>query len=185
MRNVVKLVVAIFSLTVNSVNSQSTPNLPKTVTVVSESTNHSYTNSSDAQKSRSSSISVKSTNFTYKLRVYFDVDLTKKVQRFLQKELNSKHFTDTNNSSLWTIMKNNDKIFECKIKKGLVRMYVDKELTSKKFQTEIKEIGEKLKHIINGTSMENTQKERKKEAKRKLEIAKRAYEKAKRDYENQ
>lgn len=183
MKNLVKLAVVVVLLTANSMNAQTITEPSATSKTTSVTVENSTLTHSDYRGSMSSSISVKSTNSTYKFRASFDNDLTKRVRTFLQKELRNIKFTNTNNSSFWMQTKNNEKAFECKVREGLVRMYVDKELTSKKFQTEIKEIEEQLKHIINGTSIKITQKERKKEAKRKLEVAKRAYEKAKRDYE--
>lgn len=130
MKNLVKLISVVVFLTVNFMNSQTI--------------SHNRSN-------RSSSVSVKGTNSSYKFRAFFDEDLTKSVQKLLQKELKGKRFTDTNNSTFWSITKNNEKAFKCKVGKGYVRIFVDKEVMPKQFQNEVEKIGEDLRYIISGS----------------------------------
>lgn len=187
MKTIVKLISAAILLIAINVSSQTTPEPPTPPKTTSEtktsSSSHSYTNGKK-RRSRSSSFSVKSTNSTYKLRSTFHDDITTDVQHFLKGELENFEVTDTNNSTYWKIIKNDEEVFKCKVYEGGIRIFVDKTQTSKRFQKEIKEISKKLKYIINGDDVEVAVKREKEIAKREYEIAKRKYENAKKRYNN-
>ncbi|CAM1361110.1 hypothetical protein [Tenacibaculum xiamenense] len=181
------LMCLVFFLTSIFVKAQETPEPPQPPTHVHSNTeerSYSYNTSTNrGKRSSSSSISVKSTNTTYKFRASFNEELTMDVRNFLQKKFRDMKFTNTNGSSFWSILKNNEEVFKCKVSEGFVRIYADKEMTSKGFQEKVVRIGNELKYVINGESMLKSEQARKENAKRRLERAKREYERAKKNYE--
>ncbi len=177
----------VFFLTTIFVKAQETPEPPQPPTEVhntAEERSYSYNSSTNRSKrNSSSSISVKSTNTTYKFRASFNDEFTVDVRNFLQKKLSEMKFTNSNGTSFWSNLKNNEEVFKCRVSEGYVRIYVDKEMTSKDFQEKIQAIGNQLKYVINGENMRESKKARKESAKRRLDRAKREYERAQRNYD--
>ncbi len=146
----------------------------------------SYFSNSTSNKSKcngSSSILVKSNKTTYKFKASFNDEITADVRDFLQMKFKDLKFSNTNQTTFWTIVKNKEEAFSCKLSEGHVRIYADKEMISKGFQEKLKAIGEELKYVINGEAMKGANDARKEVAKRRLAHAKREYERAKRYYE--
>lgn len=146
----------------------------------------SYFSNSTSNKSKcsgSSSISVKSNKTTYKFKASFNDEITADVRDFLQMKFKDLKFSNINQTTFWTIVKNKEEAFSCKLSEGHVRIYADKEMISKGFQEKLKAIGEELKYVINGEAMKGANDARKEVAKRRLAHAKREYERAKHYYE--
>lgn len=171
-------ITAIFltAFTLSAQTSPTPPTPPSTTHSVTQST--TYTNSSNDYSSSSSSISVKKTNSTFKFRASYRDELTNNVSRYLQDNLKGMKCTNTNDSTFWMIEKNDDEAFKCKVSEGGIRIFVDRELTSKKFQNKIEKIVENLKYIVNNENPTKAKEKRVKEAEKALELAKEAYKRA-------
>ena len=184
MRNAMCLV---FFLTIIMATAQKKKESAQSLTENYRSTDSmSYFSNSTSNKSKrngSSSISVKNNKTMYKFRASFNDEITADVRGFLQKKFEDLKFSNTNQTTFWTIVKNKEEAFSCKLNEGYVRIYADKEMISKGFQEKLKAIGEELKYVINGEAMRGANDARKEVAKRRLAHAKREYERAKRYYE--
>ena len=99
----------------------------------------------------SSSISVKDNESYYKFRANFNKQFTSKIRTFLTEELSKLKLSSENNStSNWGLMIEGKEVFDCKLENGAVRIFVDKENTTKELQNSIKRTGENLKQFISG-----------------------------------
>ena len=179
MKTLVTFTITAIFLTAFTLSAQTTPTPPQTPTTHSVTNSTTYTNSSNDYGNSSSSISVKKTNSTYKFRASYSDDLTKNVSRYLQDNLKGMKFTSTNNTSFWGIVKNNEEAFKCKVSEGGIRISVDREITSEKFQNKIEKIVENLKYVVNNENPNEAKAKRVKEAEAALKMAKEAYERAK------
>lgn len=178
---VISIVCIIFALT--SVISQTVPvpptppNSNSTTVSTSSTTSSSYSIDDDGNYS-SHSIAVKNHNSTYRFRARFNDALTKRIKNRLTKEFSDRNFSKSYNAYFWRIVKNDKNVFECKLDEGSLKIYVDKEMTSEKFQQRIEELGEELKYLISGEKPEDAKKQALLEAERRLKHAERAYERA-------
>ncbi|WP_272151381.1 hypothetical protein [Tenacibaculum aiptasiae] len=178
MKTLVTLTITAIFLTAFTLSAQTPPTPPSPSTTHSVTQSTTYTNSSSNHSSGSSSISVKKTNSTFKFRASYKDKLTNNVSRYLQDNLDGMKFTNTNNSTFWKIEKNDEEAFKCKVSEGGIRIFVDRELTSKKFQNKIEKIVENLKYIVNNEDPTKAKEKRVKEAEKALELAKEAYKRA-------
>ncbi|OSY87307.1 hypothetical protein WH52_11695 [Tenacibaculum holothuriorum] len=171
----------VFSLT--SVVAQTTPVTPtppnssSTTVSTSSTTSRSYS-VDDNGKYSSHSIAVKNHNSAYRFRARFNDALTERVKNRLEKEFSGKNFSKPYNAYFWKIEKNDKNVFECKLDEGRLKMYVDKEMTSEKFQLRIEKLGEEIKYLISGENPEENKKKALLNAERNLERAKKAYDRA-------
>ncbi|KAB1153945.1 hypothetical protein F7018_15785 [Tenacibaculum aiptasiae] len=181
MKTLVTVTITAIFLTAFTLSAQTPPTPPtppSTSTTYSVTQSTTYTNSSSNHDSGSSSISVKKTNSTFKFRASYRDKLTNNVSRYLQDNLDGMKFTNTNNLTFWKIEKNDEEAFKCKVSEGGVRIFVDRDLTSRKFQNKIEKIVENLKYIVNNEDPTKAKKKRVKEAEKALELAKEAYKRA-------
>ncbi|SEC30404.1 hypothetical protein SAMN04489761_2626 [Tenacibaculum sp. MAR_2009_124] len=184
MKTLMCLVLFLTSIFMKAQETPEPPQPPTEVHSATEGRSYSYNTSTKRNKrNSSSSISVKSTNTIYKFRASFNNEVTADVRNFLQNKFKEMKFTNSNGTSFWSVLKNNEEAFKCRVSEGVVRIYVDKEMTSTGFQERIVAIGKELKYVINGESVRESEKARKESAKRRLERAKREYERAERNYE--
>lgn len=97
----------------------------------------------------SSSISVKDNESYYKFRANFNKEFTSKIRTFLTEELSKLKLSSENNAtSNWGLMIEGKEVFDCKLENGAVRIFVDKENTTKELQNSLKRTGENLKEFI-------------------------------------
>lgn len=117
----------------------------------SETSSVTYSSDSGEAHSSSSSISIKNNNSSYKFRASFDDALTDKVRNIIIDKLSKLKLTTANVSkSHWGLVGDNEDVFDCKLSEGFLRMYVDKDKTSRKLQNTIKNLGEDLREAISG-----------------------------------
>lgn len=174
----IKHIVTILALSCFSffVSAQETPPPPKTPPTSSSS----YKSRSSGNGSSSShSISVNNDNLSYKFRARFSKKMSSKIQTFLLKELGNKNYTKLKTTSLWKIEKNDETAFSCKLSKGTLKIYLDKEAFSEKFQQQILTMGDKLKYLISGRDPKEMKKRELEKARKRLERAEKDYERAK------
>lgn len=133
--------------------SQSIPVPPVTPTTntvsVSSHTSNSYTSNQKGERD-SHTIAVKNHNSIYRFKARFNDALTESIKKRLIKEFFEDNFLKSYDAYFWKIEKNDRNVFECKLLEGQVKMYVDKNMTSKEFQQKIEKLGEDLKYIISG-----------------------------------
>ena len=185
MKNVILVVLAFISL---CTFAQSTPTPPKTppvhtTTSTKTSSSYSYSMSDDNDTSHSSSISVTKSDDSYKFRASFHKSKTEKVKQLIKDRLGKENLTVNGNTYQWNKNKNGDEVFECRLTKGHVRIYITKDDVSASFYNKIVALGEELKYAITGSRSRNHAQGRAEHAKRDLERAQRDLERAKRDLE--
>ncbi|WP_179317104.1 hypothetical protein [Winogradskyella undariae] len=159
--------------------SQTAPNPPTPPTTMSVSTNISRSISVEENNDvqHSSSISVSNSDDTYKFRARYDNSKNEGIKALVLKQLGKDNLLISGKTYLWTIEKDNNKTFECKLNKGNIKIFVNKNKVSHSFQNKIIELGKDLKNYISGTDTD------KEEAKQNLEKAKRELEKAQQELE--
>ncbi len=153
------------------------PNSSSTTVSTSSTTSRSYS-IDDNGKYSSHSIAVKNHNSAYRFKARFDDALTQRVKNRLEKEFSGKSFSKSYDAYFWKIVKNDRNVFECKLDEGYLKMYVDKEMTSEKFQHKIEKLGEEIKYLISDENPEGVKKKALMKAERELERAKRTYDRA-------
>ncbi|QNK76748.1 hypothetical protein H7F37_11515 [Winogradskyella sp. PAMC22761] len=159
--------------------SQTAPNPPTPPTTMSVSTNISRSISVEENNDvqHSSSISVSNSDDTYKFRARYDNSKNEGIKALVLKQLGKDNLLISGKTYLWTIEKDNNKTFECKLNKGNIKIFVNKNKVSHSFQNKIIKLGKDLKNYISGTDRD------KEEAKQNLEKAKRELEKAQQELE--
>ena len=185
MKTIVKLTTILVLFIATKVVAQTpptTPKTPETSTVTSSTESISSYSGDDSEEYSSSSVSVKSTNSLYKFRASFADKKTANIKQRIQKELSKMKNITTTNSNRWSYFKNDEKVFECKLSEGHLRLFLDKELSSKKMETKIIALGEELKHFISNGSSAKVTKTNLDHAKRELERAEKAYKRAQQNY---
>lgn len=159
--------------------AQETPTPPPTPETPNSSGSSIYKSRSRSNGSSSShSISVKNDNLSYRFRASFKKKISAKLQAYLTKELGNKNLKKTTSSSLWKIEKNDDTAFSCKLNKGSLKIYMDKEAFSDTFQKHIIEIGDQLKYMISGRDPMEVKKRNLERARRRLKQAEKALKRA-------
>lgn len=103
------------------------------------------------------------------------------MKTILIKQLGKRNLSIKGNTYLWTDSKNGDEVFECKLTKGHLRIYLDTEIASEAFTEKIKNLGKDLKYYISGTNAKKENERQVAEAKRELERAERELARAKRE----
>lgn len=162
--------------------AQDTPIPPETPTppeTSSSSENSTYKSRSRGNGNSSShSISVKNDNLSYRFRASFSKKSHAKVKAYLLKELGDKHLSVDKSFSLWKIEKNDDTAFSCKLHKGSLKIFLDKEAFSEKFQQQMVAMGDQLKYLISGRDPMEAKKRNLERAKRRLKQAEKELERA-------
>lgn len=177
------IITALFSTLYS--NAQSTPEPPtppSTTNYSSSSSSHSIIVEDD-NNDQNSSVSISISDDSYKFRARYDSVKNEGVKAILLKQLGNNQLKISGNSYLWTNEKGGEDIFECKLNKGNLKIFVDKASVSDSFYNKIVELGKDLKYYISGSSREKEEAKNAEEAKRELERAERELVRAKRELE--
>ncbi|WP_111683121.1 hypothetical protein [Winogradskyella tangerina] len=165
-----------------SVAAQTTPEPPTPPETPKTSSSKSYSVSveNDDNERQNSSVSVSVSDDSYKFRARFHNSKTEGLKNMIMESLSDQNLTVKGSTYLWTDAKSGDDIFECKLSKGQLRIYLDTEVASKDFTEDIKLLGEELKYYISGSSAKVATRELEK-AERELGKAERELARAKRE----
>ncbi len=159
--------------------AQETPTPPPTPDTPHGSGSSTYKSRSRSNGSSSShSISVKNDNLSYRFRASFSKKLSAKIHTYLMKELGDRNIDHSKTTSFWKIEKNDETAFSCKLNKGSLKIYMDKEAFSEKFQQQILNMGEQLKYMISGRDPMEMKKRDLERARRRLKQAEKALKRA-------
>lgn len=177
-------IVVAFIFSTLSVSAQVTPPKPPSPpTVKSNGTSYSISIDNDDDKTHNSSVSISISDDSYKFKASYHKSKNDGVKAMLLDQLGKENLKVNGNTYLWSNSENGDDVFECKLTKGHLRMYVDTEIASKGFIDKINTLGNDLKYYISGTSKEKEEAKKLERAKRDMERAQRELERAQRDLE--
>ncbi|MDP5081760.1 MAG: hypothetical protein NWP87_03820 [Winogradskyella sp.] len=168
-----------FGLTAQTVPEPPTP--PKTIST--SGTSYSISIENDDDEAHNSSVSISKSDDSYKFRASFHQSKNQGVQALLLEKLGKGNLKINGNTHLWSENQNGEEIFECKLTKGHLRIYLDTKASSKGFMDKINTLGNDLKYYISGTDPEDAKTKAKEKAKRDIERAERDLERVKRDLE--
>ncbi len=171
--------ILIISLSACAQSTPVTPEPPK----ADGTTSYSISVHEDDNSMSNSSVSVTKSDDEYKFRASFHKSKTNRVKAVLLDRLGKGNLSVNGSVYLWTDSKSSDEVFECKLTKGKLRMYMDKELVSNSFYKKIEALGTDLKHLISGTNAKKMAAKDAKRAQQDLERAQRDVERAKKDLE--
>ncbi|AUC14644.1 hypothetical protein BTO06_05595 [Tenacibaculum sp. SZ-18] len=149
--------------------------------------------SSSSSSRNSSSTSVSDENTSYKFRAKFHSSKRKGIENILTEALDGIQLRKRNRKLEWEILQGGDVLFECTLNKNRLSIFVDKELSTGKFNRRIKRLGEDIQEYISshkrynfasrgGISVSRAE-ERLERAKRELENSIKNLEEVKRDNE--
>jgi hypothetical protein len=174
------LVMALFSTL--SLNAQSTPEPPKHPKTKSSSSSTSYSIEVDTDDDQhNSSVSISISDDSYKFRASYHKSKNEGVKAMLLNQLDKENLSINGNTYLWVDGQSGDDVFECKLTKGHLRMYVDTQVASKGFIEKINKLGNDLKYFISGTDPKKEEARTAAKAKREIERAERELARAKRE----
>ncbi|MFY7672520.1 hypothetical protein ACOSP6_15670 [Tenacibaculum sp. MEBiC06402] len=189
-----KLIKTTFALLLINLSAcAQTPRVPTPPTPPNTS-GSSHTEVVTSSSSRvSSSTSVSDANSSYKFRSKFHHSKRKGIENILKNTLDGIQLKNRNNRLEWEILQEGDILFECTLSKNRLSIFVDKELSTGKFNRRIKRLGEDLQEYIsahkrhsfasrNGNSVARAE-ERLERAKRELERSIKNLEEVKRENE--
>jgi len=159
------------------------PKPPKTTSISNSTSSHSIKIDTDNDQHNNSSVSISISDDSYRFKASYDKSKNEGVKAILLDELGEKNLTVTGNTYLWSDRQNGDERFKCKLTKGNLRIYLDKEAASKGFTEKIKKLGVDLKYYISGTSAKKENEKAVDKAKLELERAERELARAKREAE--
>lgn len=183
-KKAIYVIVVTFLFSTLSISAQVTPPKPPSPpTVKSKGTSYSISIDNDDDKTHNSSVSISISDDSYKFKASYHKSKNDGVKAMLLDQLGKGHLKVDGNTYLWSNSQNGDAIFECKLTKGHLRMYVDTEIASKGFIDKINALGNNLKYYISGTSKEKEDAKKVERAKRDMERAQRELERAQRDLE--
>jgi hypothetical protein len=103
----------------------------------------------------SSSTSVSDANSSYKFRAKFHSSKRKGIENILTEALDGIQLRKRNRKLEWEILQGGDVLFECKLNKNRLSIFVDKELSTGKFNRRIKRLGEDLQEYISAHKRHN------------------------------
>jgi hypothetical protein len=176
------LITALFSTF--GLTAQTVPDPPKPPnTKTSSGTSYSISIENDDDEARNSSVSISISDDAYKFRATYHKSKNQGVKALLLEKLGKDNLNINGNTYLWSDNRNGDEVFECKLTKGHLRMYLDTDSASKGFVEKINKLGADLKYFISGTDAKEEKTKAKEKAKLNMEIAERELERAKRDLE--
>jgi len=168
-----------------NLNAQSTPEPPTPPespgTKTSSGTSYSISIDNDDDITSNSSVSISISDDSYKFRASYHKSKNDGVKTILLEKLGKNNLVIDGNTYLWSDSQSSDEVFECKLTKGRLRMYVDTEVASKGFTEKINKLGNELKYFISGTDPKKEEAKNAERAKRDLERAERDLERAKRE----
>ncbi|WP_299112148.1 hypothetical protein [uncultured Winogradskyella sp.] len=168
-------------------NAQTTPEPPEppSISTSSSSSTSSYSIEVDTDNDQhNSSVSISISDDSYKFRASYHKSKNEGVKTMLLDQLGKGNLSIKGNTYLWSDSQNGDAVFECKLTKGHLRIYVDTEAASKGFTEKINKLGQDLKYFISGADAKKETEKAEARAKRELERAERELEKAKREVEH-
>lgn len=176
-------IMALFSTL--SLNAQSTPEppTPPETPKTTSGTSYSITIENDDNEQHNSSVSISISDDSYKFRASYHKSKNEGVKAILLDKLGKENLTIKGNTYLWSDNQSGDEVFECKLTKEHLRMYVDTEVASKGFTEKINKLGKELKYFISGTDAKKESERAEAKAKRELERAERELARAKREAE--
>jgi hypothetical protein len=144
------LIMALFSTF--SGNAQTVPDPPKPPKTTSTSSSTSYSIEIDTDDDQhNSSVSISISDDSYKFRASYHKSKNEGVKTMLLNQLGKENLSINGNTYLWTDSQSGNEVFECKLTKGHLRMFVDTEIASKGFIEKINKLGNDLKYFISGT----------------------------------
>lgn len=175
------LLSAFSSIAQTSIEPPTPPTPPKTISVTTSSnSSHSIVVKNDDDQ-HSSSVSVSISDESYKFRARYNNSKNEGIKAILLEKLGKDNLKISGNTYLWTDPKGGDDVFECKLNKGSLKIYMNKESTSDSFQNKVVELGKDIKYYINGSSREKEEAKTAEQAKRELEKAEKELERAKQE----
>ncbi len=180
MKNLILVATLIFSI---SALGQSTPKTPTTKTTSKSKTSYSISIHDDDDSHTNSSVSVTISEDSYKFKASFHKSKTEKVKKIVLDRLGKENIIVKNGTYLWNRIVNGDEVFGCRLSKGHLKIFLDKNEMSAGFYNKIETLGEELKYAISGTNSKQQAKRDSDRAKRDLERAQRDLERAQRDLE--
>ncbi|CAL2075805.1 hypothetical protein [Tenacibaculum sp. 190524A05c] len=110
--------------------------------------NNSHTEVVTSGSRVSSSTSVSDSNGSYKFRSKFHSSKRDGVENILSDALDGIKLYRKNNKLEWEILQGGEVLFECSLNKNRLSIFVDKELSTGKFNKRIKNLGEELQAYI-------------------------------------
>ena len=172
----------LFIFTIGTVTAQTTPQPPETPkTNVSKS--YSVCVEDDKDDKHNSSISVSVSDHSYKFRANFHSSKNDGIKTIIMKKMGDTNLSNYGNTYIWTNAKSDTDIYEFKLSKGYLRMYVDTDSSSKAFVEKVNDLGNELKIFVSGKDHSRSAAYHEAKAKQNLNRAKRDLERAKRDLE--
>ncbi len=111
-------------------------------------TPNSHTELVTSSSKGSSSTSVSDSNGSYKFRSKFHSSKREGVENILLDALDGIKLRKKGNKLEWEILQRGDVLFECSLNKNRLSIFVDKELSTGKFNKRIKRLGEDLQEYI-------------------------------------
>ena len=135
-----KIIIAIIFMTISFLaNSQSKPIVPNTPKIKQSGT---------TTKSSSTSVSIQNSDSSYSLKANFDSDKNEKVKKILLDNLDKEYQTSKEGVLIWQKKDSDEVVYSVVLKNGILKMNLDKELSSgntvKKFET----LGSQLRETI-------------------------------------
>lgn len=181
-KKALSLVIIYAFLSVITLQAQTTPE-PPTPPKTTSGTSYSISIDNDDDETSNSSVSISISDDAYKFRASFHKSKTEGVKSMLVNQLGKTNLKVNGNTYIWSDSKNGDDVFESKLTRGHLRMYLDTEVSSKEFLEKINTLGNDLKYYISGTDPKKEKAKKAERAQRDLERAQRDLERAKRDLE--
>jgi hypothetical protein len=181
MKNLILVATLIFGI---GVLAQSTPKTPTTKTTSKSNTSYSISiHDDEGSHSSSSSVSVTISDDSYKFKASFHKLKTEKLKNIILDRLGKENIIVKKDTYLWNRIVNGDEVFGCRLSKGHLKIFLDKDEMSASFYNKIEALGKELKHAISGNSSKHQAKRDSDRAQRDLERAQRDLERAQRDLE--
>ena len=146
------LIMTLFSGLV--MEAQTTPEPPSPPKTPQTSTSKSYSVAveNNTGDKHNSSVSVSVSDEDYKFKARYHQSKNEGIKSILIKELGKSNLNVNRNTYLWTNGDYGNDVFECKLTKGQLKIYLDTNVASEAFFNKIKTLGDELKYYISGTS---------------------------------
>lgn len=100
--------------------------------------------------SEESSTSISNTNNIYKFKSRFEFSRREGVEDILKDELDDIKSIKENGQTIWILSKNGRKAFECTLTERKLRIFLNKDAFTYKFNKKIKYLGDELRTFISG-----------------------------------
>ena len=144
------LILTLFS---SVMEAQTTPEPPSPPKTPQTSTSKSYSAvEKDTKDKHNSSVSISISDEDYKFKARYHQSKNEGVKAILIEELGKSNLKVNGNTYLWANGDYGNDVFECKLTKGQLKIYLDTNVASESFFNKIKTLGDELKYYISGTS---------------------------------